>query len=77
MTTLLTLAGVDIVALVAREGKPVSRTRFGSPCRFVRTIDIVVHVIVPEIIAERAPVWACYLRSTSPRWGRAWRGGWS
>ncbi len=77
MTTLLTYAGVDIAGLLARESKPVSRFRFGSPCRFVRTIDIIVHVILPELIADEMPVMACYLRSTSPRWGRAWRGEWS
>lgn len=76
MTTLLTYAGIDIAGLLAREGRPVSRFRLGSPCRFVRTIDIVVHVILPELIADDMPVMACYLRSTSPRWGRAWRGGW-
>lgn len=76
MTHLLTIAGVDIASLLAREGKPTSRYRFGSPCRFVRTIDLIVHVIAPEFISDRFPVLACYLRTTSPRWGRSWRGGW-
>ena len=56
-----------------REQKPVSRYPFGSPCRFVRTIDFAVHVLLPEMLVERHPVWANYLRSTSPRWGRSWR----
>lgn len=55
------------------EATPTSRFWFGSPCRFVRTIDFVVHVLLPEMIAEKHPVWACYLRNTSPRWGTAWR----
>lgn len=55
------------------ELKPVSRFWFGSPCRFVRSIDLVVHVWLPEAIAERYPELATYLRSTSPRWGRSWR----
>jgi hypothetical protein len=25
------------------------------------------------MLVERHPVWATYLRSTSPRWGRSWR----
>lgn len=59
---------------VARyESEPVSRYRLGSPCRFVRSIDLMVHIYLPEMLAERHPVWACYLRRTSPRWGRAWR----
>ena len=76
MTHLLTIAGVDMTTLLAREGRPMSRYRFGSPCRFVRTIDLLVHVVMPELIADDLPIVACYLRSTSPRWGRAWRGGW-
>ena len=55
------------------ESTPKSRYWFGSPCRFVRSIDYITHVIFPEMIAEKHPVWACYLRNTSPRWGRAWR----
>lgn len=58
----------------AHESDPVSRFWFGSPCRFVRRIDLACHVILPEMLEERHPVWACYLRTTSPRWGRAWRG---
>lgn len=52
---------------------PVSRTRFGSPCRFVRVVDLLVHVVLPEVIGGRLPGAADYLRSTSPRWGRTWR----
>ena len=59
--------------VVVYEGRPESRFWFGSPCRFVRSIDLSVHVLLPELLACRLPVLACYLRSTSPRWGRAWR----
>jgi hypothetical protein len=58
------------------EQPPVSRFRFGSPCAFVRSVDVLVHVVLPEMIADRFPFHATYLRSTSPRWGRAWR-NWS
>lgn len=57
----------------AHERAPVSRFWFGSPCRFVRAIDAAVHVWLPAAVAERFPMLACYLRSTSPRWGKAWR----
>jgi hypothetical protein len=53
--------------------KPTSRFWFGSPCRFIRTLDKWVHVILPEMLYEKHPVWATYLRTTSPRWGRKWR----
>jgi hypothetical protein len=59
--------------VVAYEDRPTSRYWFGSPCRFVRLVDLAVHVVLPEMLYERHPVWACYLRTTSPRWGRAWR----
>ena len=55
------------------EREPVSRFWFGSPCRFVRSIDRMVHVWLPEAITEKYPELAVYLRSTSPRWGRSWR----
>lgn len=55
------------------EGSPISRFVFGSPCRFVRRLDILAHIIVPEIIEYTHPELARYLRSTSPRWGRSWR----
>lgn len=50
-----------------------SRFALGSPCRFVRSIDILVHIVLPELIEKRLPWMAGYLRSTSPRWGRSWR----
>lgn len=56
-----------------REQAPVSRYKIGSPCRLIRSLDVLVHVVLPEMLYERHPVWACYLRSTSPRWGRSWR----
>ena len=57
----------------AYEDKPTSRFFFGSPCRFIRQIDYAVHVVLPEMVEEKHPLWACYLRSTSPRWGKRWR----
>jgi hypothetical protein len=39
----------------------------------VRTIDILVHIVLPEVIEDRHPRFAAYLRRTSPRWGRSWR----
>ena len=59
--------------LIATEREARSRFRWGSPCRFVRTIDIVCHIVVPELIEDVLPRVARYLRSTSPRWGRSWR----
>lgn len=55
------------------EGSPISRYWFGSPCRFIRRLDIIVHIIMPELIEFSHPELARYLRSTSPRWGRSWR----
>lgn len=57
----------------ATEQEPVSRFVLGSPCRFVRSIDLAVHVVLPGMLAEKFPRLANYLRSTSPRWGRAFR----
>lgn len=55
------------------EKPPVSRFALGSPCRFVKSIDMAVHIVLPETIEDVAPNTARYLRSTSPRWGRSWR----
>lgn len=55
------------------EQEPKSRFKFGSPCRFVRSIDFTVHVWLPAALVEKHPYWAAYLRSTSPRWGRSFR----
>jgi hypothetical protein len=57
----------------ATEQAPVSRFPWGSPCRFVRSIDFTVHVLLPQALAEKYPELARYLRSTSPRWGRSFR----
>lgn len=62
---------LSVLRLAERE--PVSRLAIGSPCRFVRSFDIAVHVILPELVESRAPGLAKYLRRTSPRWGRSWR----
>jgi hypothetical protein len=59
--------------IMRREQTPESRFWFGSPCRFVRRLDAFVHVVLPEMLIEKYPIVACYLRSTSPRWGRSWR----
>jgi len=53
---------------------PVSRMRIGSPCKFIRKLDLLIHIIIPELIEGRAQRLARYLRRTSPRWGRSWRG---
>jgi len=55
------------------EHAPVSRFKLGSPCSFVRTIDIFVHIIIPELVEKVFPRLAQYFRNTSPRWGRSWR----
>jgi hypothetical protein len=55
------------------EKPALSRFWFGSPCRFVRQIDVVVHIVLPELLERRLPRVANYLRRTSPRWGRSWR----
>lgn len=60
-------------AYVSTETVPTSRFWFGSPCRFVRSIDLAVHVWLPAAIEERFPELAVYLRTTSPRWGAQWR----
>ena len=52
---------------------PVSRFKFGSPCRFIRRLDILVHILIPEVVENILPQVARYLRNTSPRWGRSWR----
>jgi len=62
-----------IAHLVRTEREAQSRFRVGSPCRFVRGIDVFVHIFIPEIIENIAPRLARYLRRTSPRWGRSWR----
>ena len=55
------------------EAPAQSRFWFGSPCRFVRRIDVLVHIVLPELIETRLPRLAVSLRKTSPRWGRSWR----
>ena len=55
------------------EAPPESKFWFGSPCRLVRRLDILVHIILPELIEKRMPRLAIALRKTSPRWGRSWR----
>ena len=63
----------QIKMLVETEREARSRSRFGSPCRMVRTLDIVFHIVIPEMIDDVFPAVAAYLRRTSPRWGRSWR----
>ena len=52
---------------------PESRFWFGSPCRCVRYLDVLVLIVLPELIEDRVPRFSRYLRRTSPRWGRSWR----
>jgi hypothetical protein len=67
----------ETLDLLKQVEKPaLSRFRFGSPCRFVRQVDVVVHIVLPEMLEKRFPRVADYLRRTSPRWGRSWR-NWS
>ncbi len=58
---------------IKHEATPCSRFWFGSPCRFVRAIDLAVHVYFANAIEEKYPQLATYLRTTSPRWGSSWR----
>jgi len=60
--------------LRAVELPPESRFRLGSPCRRVRQLDVAVHIVLPELTERRMPGLSRYLRRTSPRWGRSWRG---
>lgn len=48
-------------------------TRPGFICRYVRTVDLFVHVIFADMVEDRFPRFAVYLRNTSPRWGATWR----
>lgn len=66
---------LSVLAMVAPiyENAPESRWKFGSPCRFVRSVDLFVHVLLPEAVRPLAPSVSSYLRSTSPRWGKNWR----
>lgn len=52
---------------------PTSRLPIGSPCRFIRMLDILVHIVIPELTEKIFPRVSRYLRNTSPRWGRSWR----
>ena len=64
----------ETLSLLRRvESPPESEFWFGSPCRFVRRIDILVHIILPELIETRMSRLALRLRKASPRWGRSWR----
>ena len=64
----------ETFALLKRVEKPVvSRFWFGSPCRFVRQVYVLVHIVLPELVENRLPRVANHLRRTSPRWGRSWR----
>lgn len=62
-----------LAMLAEAEREAVSRYRCGSPCRFVRSIDVLVHIMLPELVENAMPRLARYLRRTSPRWGRSWR----
>ena len=52
---------------------PESRFWFGSPCRCIRNLDVLVHIALPEALEDLMPRFSRYLRRTSPRWGRSWR----
>jgi hypothetical protein len=55
------------------ETRPTSRLRIGSPCKFIRSMDVLVHLVAPEVIEDVMPRAADYLRRTSPSWGKSWR----
>lgn len=55
------------------EKEPESRFKFGSPCRWIKPIDVFIHIIVPEWLELHTPRLSRMLRDTSPRWGRSWR----
>ena len=61
-----------IARLVEQEKQ--SRFWLGSPCKFVRSLDLLIHLIIRELVEDLTPAVARYLRHTSPRWGRSWRG---
>ncbi len=52
---------------------PQSRFWFGSPCRCVRYLDVLIQIVLSELVEDRMPRFSRYLRRTSPRWGRSWR----
>ncbi len=56
------------------ERRARSRFAIGSPCKFIRALDVLVHLVIPELIENTSPLIARYLRQTSPRWGQSWRG---
>lgn len=73
LTTTMTLRET-LDALPHAQQERVSRYWFKSPCYFVRTVDVAVHITLPEVIEGFAPKSAQWLRKESPRWGRSWRG---
>lgn len=64
-------ATLDVIEQHAQP--PESRFPVGSPCRWIKAIDVAVHIVLPELIEKYAPRLAAALRNTSPRWGRSWR----
>lgn len=71
-------AGLDMKQTMhlASKAEQRARSRFivGSPCKFIRALDVLVHLVLPELIENIFPATARYLRRTSPRWGQSWRG---
>ena len=65
---------------ILREGKvppdervPLIPAQIQELRRRYPQVDVVVHIILPEMLEKRLPRVANYLRRTSPRWGRSWR----
>lgn len=52
------------------ESEPHSRWAVGSPCRWLRPLDFLIHRVLPAMTQERFPRIAGFLARTSPRWGR-------
>lgn len=68
------LSLAQTLAVMGRyERPPESRFRIGSPCRWIRAIDVLVHIVIPELLEQWWPAITRALRDTSPRWGRSWR----
>ena len=51
-----------IDAYLQLEERPISRFWFGSPCRLIRRLDVLIHVYLPNAIEQGYPELATYLR---------------
>ena len=51
---------------------PRSRYWFGSPCKWSKKCDVLVHIVVPHAIRPVLPRCAHLLEICSTRWDRSW-----